>query len=129
MTPSRKDSQFQDLKDVYPDAKLTHDRKFVLVPEILLPSKFNRRSTPVLISLTKQHALFGFPSIYVSRKLRIRKSLGLRFQKSTHLDEILTEGEMLRNRWVKLCWYNPPKAKNLCQLMANIIVFLERLEE
>ena len=129
MRRSRIDSQFQDLKEVYPNAKLTHDRNFVLVPEILLPSKFNRRHTPVLISLTRRHALFGFPSIYVSRKLRIRKNHRLGFQKSMHLDEVLTEDEMLRKGWVKLCWYNPPKAKNLCQLMANVIVFLERLEE
>ena len=129
MRRSRKDSQFQDLKEAYPDAKLTRDRKFVLVPEVLLPNKFNRRSTPVLISLTKQHALFGFPSVYVSKKLKIRKSRSLSFKKSTHLDEILTEDEMLRKGWVKLCWYNPPKAKNLPQLMANVIVFLERLQE
>ena len=129
MTRSRKNSQFQDLKEVYPDAKLTQDMKFVLVPEILLPSKFNRRSTPVLITLTKQYTLFGFPAVYVSKKLRIRKSRGLGFKKSTHLDEILTEDGMLRKGWVKLCWYNPPKAKNLAQLMANVIVFLERLQE
>lgn len=129
MTRNWKDSQFQDLKKVYPDAKLTQNRKFVLVPEVLLPSKFNRRSTPVIISLTKQYELFGFPSVYVTKKLRIRKSRGSGFQKSTHLDEILTEDKMLRKGWVKLCWYNPPKAKNLTQLLANVIVFLERLEE
>ena len=129
MTRSRKDSQFQQLKDVYPDAKLTEDSKFVLVPEVLLPSKFNRRSTPVIISLTKRYELFGFPSVYVSKKLTIRKSQRSSFRKSMHLDEILTEDEMLRKGWVKLCWYNPPKAKNLTQLMANVIVFLERLEE
>lgn len=129
MRRSRKDSQFQDLKEVYPDAKLTHDRKFVLIPKVLLPRKFNKTSTPVLISLTKRHMLFGFPSVYVSKKLRIRRSLGSGFKKSTHLDEVLTEEEMLRNGFVKLCWYNPPKAKNLNQLMANVIVFLERLKE
>lgn len=127
MRRSQIDSQFQQLKDVYPDAKLTHDRKFVLVPEVLLPSRFNRRSTPVLISLTKQYMLFGFPAVYVSNRLRIRKGRGSGFQKSSHLDEVLTEDEL--RRWVKICWYNPPKAKNLCQLMANIIVFLERLRE
>ena len=112
MTQRRKDSQFQDLKDVYPDARLTQDRKFVLIPKILLPSKFNRRSTPVLISLTKQHMLFGLPTVYVSKNLKIRPSRRSGFQKSTHLDEVLTEDGMLRKGWVKLCWYNPPKAKN-----------------
>jgi hypothetical protein len=129
MIRDRKYSQFLELKDVYPDAKLTNDRKFVLVPEVLLPSKFNRKSTPVLISLTEQYLLFGFPAVYVSRNLRIRKSWNDSFQKSRHLDEILTEEEMLRNGWVKLCWYNPPKVKNLTQLMANVIVFLEGLNE
>lgn len=128
MRRSWKDSQFQSLKEVYPNAKLTQDRKFVLVPEILLPSKFNRKSTPVLLSLTKKHMLFGFPAVYVSKKLKIRRSRGLGFKKSKHLDEVLTEEEMLRKGWVKLCWYNPPKAKSLTQLMANVILFLERLQ-
>lgn len=129
MARGYKDSQFEVLKKVYPDAKLTKDRKFVLIPKILLPNKFNRRSTPVMISLTKQYELFGFPSVYVPKKLKIRKGRGVGFQKSTHLDEVLTEDSMLRKGWVKLCWYNPPKAKNLTQLMANVIVFLERLQE
>lgn len=128
MARSRMDSQFQNLKKIYPDAKLTRDRKFVLISNILLPSRFNKRSTLLLISLTRQYSLFGVPAVYVSKKLRIR-SRGLGFKKSTHLDEILTEEEMLKNGFVKLCWYNPPKAKNLNQLMANVIVFLERLEE
>jgi hypothetical protein len=125
----RTDLDFEELKRAYPNAKLTRDRKFVLVPEVLLPSKFNNRSTPVLISLTDVYTGFGFPAVYVSRRLRIRKRSGLGFQKSMHLDRILTEEGMLRKGWVKLCWYNPPKANNLAQLMANIIVYLERLEE
>ena len=126
MTRNQKESQYQDLKAAYPDAKLTRDREFVLVPEILLPSRYNRRSTPVLISLTKH---FGFPAVYVSKNLRIRKSRISGFKKSRHLDEILTEEGMLRSGWVKLCWYNPPRAKNLTQLMVNVIIYLERLEE
>jgi hypothetical protein len=125
----RIDSEFQGLKVAYPDAKLTQDKKFVLVPEVLLPGKFNKKSTPVLISLTNQYLLFGFPAVYVSKNLRIRKSWSRSFQKSRALDEVLTEDEMLRKGWVKLCWYNPPKTKNLTQLMANVIVFLEGLEE
>ena len=126
MTHNRMESQYQDLKNAYPEAKLTKDRRFVLIPKVLLPSKYNRRSTPVLISLTRH---FGFPAAYVSRKLRIRKSRISGFKKSRHLDEILTEEGMLRSGWVKLCWYNPPRAKNLTQLMVNVIIYLERLEE
>lgn len=124
---SRIDSQFEDLKKAFPDAKLTNDRKFVLIPKLLLPNKFNKRSTPVLVSLTNEYDLFGFPSVYVSRSLRIRKNG--RFVKSRHLDESLTETDMLSKNWVKLCWYNPPKAKNLRELLANVILYLELLEE
>jgi len=123
----RKEKQFLELKKAFPEAKLTEDRKFVFIPSIYLPDKYNRESTPLLISLTKRNALFGFPAVYVSRKLRIKK--GRRFVKSVSLDENLTETEMLRKGWVKLCWYNPPKAKNLCQLVANVIIYLELLEE
>jgi hypothetical protein len=119
------DFSFQDLKSAFPNAKLTGDRKFILVPGVLLPDRFNRSSTQVLISLTKQYETFGLPAVYVRKDLRIRR--GNSFRKSHHLDEILTEDEMLRNGWVKLCWYNPPKFKNLPQLMANVILYLERL--
>ncbi len=121
----RIEKEFLELKKAFPDAKLTKDRKFILIPSISLPSKYNRKSTPLLISL-KKHVLYGFPAVYVSRKLRIRK--GRRFVKSVSLDESLTELEMLRRGWVILCWYNPPKTKNLCQLVANVIIFLELLE-
>lgn len=119
------DSSFQDLKSAFPSAKLTFDRKFVLVPGVLLPERFNRRGTRVLISLTKQYELFGLPAVYVPRELRIRRGQG--FRKSHHLDEQLTEDEMLRKGWVKLCWYNPPKADSLTQFMANVILYLEML--
>jgi hypothetical protein len=131
MIQNRTDSDFETLKRAYPDAKLTRDRKFVLVPEVLLPSKFNSRSTPVLISLTDQYTAFGLPAVYVLRRLRIRKRLGSGFQKSSHLAEILTEEEMLRKGkgWVKLCWENPPRVNNLAQLMVHVILYLERLKE
>ena len=104
------------------DAKVTSDRKFVLIPRVALPAKFNLRSTPVLISLTNQYTLFGFfPAVYVNRSLTVFK------RKSVHLDENLTEHEMLTNGWVKLCWYNPPPANGLRQLLANVIFYLEGL--
>lgn len=126
MMRKQTDSSFQDLKSAFPNSKLTVDRKFILVPGVLLPDKFNRRSTQVLISLTKQYELFGLPAVYVQRDLRIRRRRG--FRKSLHLDELLTENEMLRKGWVKLCWYNPPEFKNLIQLMANVIFYLEGLQ-
>lgn len=129
MMQNRTDSDFETLKKAYPNAKLTRDRKFVLVQEVLLSSKFNSRSTPVLISLTDQYTGFGLPAVYVLRRLRIRKRFGSGFQKSTHLAEILTEEEMLRKGFVKLCWENPPRVKNLAQLMVHVILYLERLEE
>lgn len=128
MMRDRIDSSFQDLKSVFPKAKLTDDRKFILVPGVLLPDKFNRRSTHVLISITKQYKTFGLPAVYVQKDLRIRRR-GHSFRKSRHLNELLTETEMLRKGWVKLCWYNPPKVNSLTQLMANVILYLERIQQ
>jgi len=127
MWQNRIDSQFESLKEAFPAAKLTQDRKFVRIPSLLLPEKFNMKSTPVLISLAKEYELFGFPAVYVSRNLRIRRH-GT-FVKSRHLDENLTETEMLGNNFVKLCWYNPPRFKNLRELLANVILYLERIRE
>lgn len=70
--------------------------------------------------------------ICFSTRLRVKEAQNPQkgsFKKSLHLDEILTEDRMLRDEWAKLCWYNPPKAENPIQLMANVILYLERLEE
>lgn len=126
MRQSRIDFEFKKLKEVFPDTKLARDRTFIYIPTVLLPHKFNENSTPVLISLTKEYTMFGVPAVYVSRKLKIRRGNG--YYKSVSLDENLTETDMLQKGWVKLCWYNPPKTRNLCELMANVIFFLEGLK-
>jgi hypothetical protein len=125
MQTQRIDWDFQLLKQtaVGANAAITNDRKFVLIPRIALPPKFNFPSTPILISLTSQYTMFGIPAVFVSRALRI---FG---ERSRHLDELLTEPEMLEHDWVKLCWYNPPIASSLRQLLANVIIYLEGLKE
>jgi len=121
---ARIDAEFKKLQSVYPEATITADREFVLIPEVQLPSKFNMPSTPVLISVTPQYSMIGVPgvpAVYVSKALRVHG------RKSMHLDENLTESEMLENGWVKLCWYNAPIVKGLRELLANVILYLERL--
>jgi len=116
--------EFSELKRAFPDAKITDDGRFLYIPELALPPKYNMSSTPVLISLTKDYEdwLYEVPATYVSSGLRLKHG------RSSAL-EAPTPPELRAAGWGKLCWRNPPDVARLREFVASLIMFFEELEE
>lgn len=117
-------AQFKVLKARIKDADLSPDSSMILIPRYALDTtKFNKSHTRLLISFNRNFQWMGGPAFYVDRDLRIHH------KKSQHLDEYLTEEEMLRLNFVKLCWYNPARSSNIVVVIQHVINFLERLNK
>jgi len=88
-----------------------------------LPGKFNLPSTHMLVKLHPDSD-YEAPEAYVDRRLRLNG------KRSQHLDEVLTESDMLEKGWVKLCvkvnWH--PNF-GLVDYVIMAIKFLEGLTE
>ena len=126
MIELRKERIWQDFKKIrraWPDAMLSQTFRFVLIPGINLPEQFNYSTTPLLIKLNPDSD-YKEPESYVRRELRVNG------RKSRHLDEKLTDPEMLDSGWVKLCvrvhWN---KNLSLIDYLIMALEFLEGLRE
>lgn len=125
MTSLRKEKVWQGFKRIvaaWPDARLSNTFRHIYIPSIKLPSQFNYASTPLTIKLNLDSD-YVQPEAYVDRNLRVYGS------RSYHLDERLTEKEMLEGGWVKLCVivnWNPNLS--LVDYLIMVIDFLENLK-
>jgi len=80
----------------FPSSLLSNTYNHLLIKDLQLPSKFNLRTTYMLIRLHPDSD-YKAPEAYVDNRLQLYG------KKSRHLDALLTEVEMLVRGWVKLC--------------------------
>jgi hypothetical protein len=114
-------ADYKKILKVFPDAELSNTLNFLLIPGLPLPDQFNYSSTPMLIKLHPSKD-YREPEAYVARELRVYG------KRSQHLDENLTEPDMLMKGWVKLCVrvkWNP--SFSLLDYLIMAIKFLENL--
>jgi len=113
---------FNKIQMAFPDAWISRTKDLILIPEIRLPSKFNLPSIPLLMKIDN-YSDYKAPDAYVDRRLRVHG------RRSTHLDEALTEPEMLYKNWVKLCVQVNWSPKNtLEEFVILALKFLKDLE-
>ncbi len=115
--------EFARLKEAYPGAKLTDDGRFLFLPSVLLPPKYNIRSTSVLISLVpKQNHTVQLPQVFVPEKLREAYGPNLSFVPLPDNHKLASGG------WMLLCWQNPPDVEDLGHFVASLLLYLDRLK-
>lgn len=116
-------ADYKRLRQAFPSSILSKERKYLLIPELRLPKRFNPRKTPMLIKLHPESDYLA-PEAYVDRRLRVNS------ERSHHLDECLTESELLERGWVKLCvQVNWHPSFSLVDYLIMAIKFLEGLSE
>jgi len=96
MNRRKVEAGFRKIKKAFPTAQMSNSYDTILIPQVMLPRKFNLPYTPLLI---KVHSFADYtrPDGYVDRDLKVYG------EQSMHLDEALTEDWALENGWVKIC--------------------------
>ncbi|MGQ9468682.1 MAG: hypothetical protein ACUVTD_02475 [Nitrososphaerales archaeon] len=116
-------AEYSRIRKVFPSSLLSKTFKHFLIQNLQLPAKFSPQSTHLLIKLHPESDYLA-PECYVDRKLRIYG------RRSRHLDENLTEREMLDKGWVKLCMrVNWHPNLSLTDYLIMVIEYLEGLRE
>ncbi len=121
MDRKRIEYEFWKLKEAVPGVKITEDRRFVLIPSIMLSDRYNLPSTPALINFEGSE-LVGLGEVYVSSKLLVNGEKSIAF-----LDPV--DENMKNAGWLRLCWKNPPPVENLRSFVASLMVYLRDLEK
>ena len=114
---------YKRIQTVYPSSTLYDAFDYLLIHEVKLPRKYSMPSTSLLIRLHPESDYLA-PEAYIDRRVRLNG------KKSRHTDEYLTEGDLLRLGWVKLCnkvnWH---PSFSLVDYLIMVIKYLEGLEE
>jgi len=116
-------ADYSRIRAVFPSSILSSTYNYLLIQNLQLPRKFNLQTTSMLISLHPESD-YTAPEAYVDRKLRVYG------RRSNHLDESLTEKQLLDKGWVKLCvLVNWHQNFSLIDYVIMAIKFLEGLRE
>lgn len=105
------------------EAQVSGTYDMILIPRINLPKKYNIDHTQLLIVIDST-------SDYTAPKAYVDRGLQLRIGSSHHIDEDLTEAEMLKAGWVSLCIKieNWTASNDVIQFLQIVLRFLRNLQ-
>ena len=94
----------------------------IYFPFFPLPKKYNRTNTRLLLKFHKLSD-YASPDAYVDRDIQLAKG------STHHIDEALTEDEMLKQNYVKLCikitnWHNKRHPKEFVLIVFRFLLNL-----